>query len=548
MRRPALAALLVVASVLPALVGAAPAARPGHVEPLDPSALPAQLRVVRTDDAQPWTTVGCEAPFRFDPDTGCVRTVGDGLLEVVGPDGTVATTHGADPADDGHDHVHPGAPAVTEAPSDGPVAAAASWRSADLPTTRRPLVCAASDEARIVVLYGHLRGSADRRSHHLATIRETLERSNHAVAAAAARSGGPLADLPVACDADGRIAVRSVVLPSRAFADVKAALRAAGHQRPMVKYLVFGDFPANTPGVAGIADLFPDDRRSADNHNNGRLPMYALVYGERHFTGPTALHELAHTMGAVQRGAPHADGTGHCTVVADVVCHPGGRPVCGTLAFDCGNDTYFSTSTRPGEWLHEHWNLGWEGNRFIRLDTSGDRAIVSDGIAFRDVHGTTHAEAIRRVAAAGITTGFPDGTFRPGAAVTRAQMATFLVRALDLRSGSAPGFRDVVGSVHEDAVRAVAAAGITTGYRDGTFRPGADVTRGQMASFLSRALELEPSPSRPFTDARGSTHEAAIAAVAAAGITQGFDDGTFRPGDRVTRGQMASFLVRALDV
>ena len=109
--------------------------------------------------------------------------------------------------------------------------------------------------------------------------------------------------------------------------------------------------------------------------------------------------------------------------------------------------------------------------------------------AFSDVAGTTHEAAITAVAAAGIAGGFPDGTFRPGAAVTRGQMASFLMRALELE-GATPPFEDAVGTTHAIAIGAVAEAGIAGGFPDGTFRPGAAVTRGQMASFLARGLGL----------------------------------------------------------
>ncbi|MEX2430733.1 MAG: S-layer homology domain-containing protein, partial [Dehalococcoidia bacterium] len=113
---------------------------------------------------------------------------------------------------------------------------------------------------------------------------------------------------------------------------------------------------------------------------------------------------------------------------------------------------------------------------------------------------------------------------------------------------AAPSFTDTGGSTHEAAIEAVAGASITGGYSDGTFRPGANVTRGQMAAFLARALDLSPGPGGTFGDVTGSTHEAAIEAVAGASITGGYSDGTFRPGANVTRGQMAAFIARALSL
>lgn len=167
------------------------------------------------------------------------------------------------------------------------------------------------------------------------------------------------------------------------------------------------------------------------------------------------------------------------------------------------------------------------------------------GEEFSDTGGTTHDGAVSATADAGVAGGFPDGTFRPGAPVTRGQMAAFLTRALRLPRAAAHTFVDVSGSVHEAAVAALAAAGITGGYPDGTFRPDVVVSRGQMAAFLQRALDLAPG-AQTFADAASTVFADAVAAVAAAGIAGGFPDGTFRPGAAVTRGQMATFLVRAL--
>jgi hypothetical protein len=158
-----------------------------------------------------------------------------------------------------------------------------------------------------------------------------------------------------------------------------------------------------------------------------------------------------------------------------------------------------------------------------------------------------HASTIYELAQRGWASGYPDGTFRPAESVQRGQMATFLSRALGLTADGSPSpFVDTSGSVHEQAIIAVWSAGVASGYPDGSFRPATSVTRGQMASFLVRAFGIAAAgqPST-FGDISGNTHEAAIEALAAAGITGGFPDGTFRPDTAVTRGQMATFLIRA---
>jgi hypothetical protein len=70
-------------------------------------------------------------------------------------------------------------------------------------------------------------------------------------------------------------------------------------------------------------------------------------------------------------------------------------------------------------------------------------------------------------------------------------MASFLARALQLPPGDGALPRDVAADAsHAESISAVLRAGIASGYPDGTFRPGEPITRGQMATFLARAMEL----------------------------------------------------------
>ena len=173
-------------------------------------------------------------------------------------------------------------------------------------------------------------------------------------------------------------------------------------------------------------------------------------------------------------------------------------------------------------------------------------------ITLTDLDGNLHEAAILRMVAAGVIRGFDDGTYRPRLPVTRGQMASLLARALGLDiepcEQDCTGPSDIAGTTHADAIRAMVDAGLATGFEDGTFRPGDLVTRAQMATFLALAFDLDTEDAdHPFTDvAPGSTHETAIAAIRRAGITLGVTETTFRPRDDVQRDQMASFLDRAL--
>ncbi len=186
---------------------------------------------------------------------------------------------------------------------------------------------------------------------------------------------------------------------------------------------------------------------------------------------------------------------------------------------------------------------------------TADASMLPPGGTFIDDNGSVHEGSIEAIAALGITKGCnpPRNTrYCPGDAVTRGQMAAFLQRALALPRSNTDYFIDDDQTVFERAINAIAEAGITKGCNPPTndqFCPGNLVTRGQMAAFLVRALALPDSNTDYFIDDDGSVFESVINTLAAAGITKGCNppaNDRFCPGNPVTRGQMATFLSRAL--
>ncbi|MGI9528831.1 MAG: PhnD/SsuA/transferrin family substrate-binding protein [Acidimicrobiia bacterium] len=165
---------------------------------------------------------------------------------------------------------------------------------------------------------------------------------------------------------------------------------------------------------------------------------------------------------------------------------------------------------------------------------------------------------IEWMAKAGITKGCNPPTndrYGPNANVTRGQMAAFLVRALKLTDRLDDPFIDDDDSLFEADIEKLAAAGITKGCNPSEgntrFCPDARVTRGQMAAFLVRALKYtDDGGGDLFVDDDGSIFEHDIDCLGTAGVTKGCNpaDGNtkFCPDSNVTRGQMAAFLHRAL--
>ncbi|WP_159448823.1 S-layer homology domain-containing protein [Demequina sp. NBRC 110053] len=178
---------------------------------------------------------------------------------------------------------------------------------------------------------------------------------------------------------------------------------------------------------------------------------------------------------------------------------------------------------------------------------------ASAASTFPDVPTGTPFEAeITWLADQGISTGYADGTFRPDAAITRDAMAAFMYRLAGKPVFTAPArspFEDVTPqSAFYKEIAWLASTGVTTGYADGTFRPFESVTRDAMAAFMYR-LAGKPAytaPARsPFEDVTPrSAFFTEISWLAAAGVTTGWSDGTYRPFRTIARDAMAAFMFR----
>ena len=186
-------------------------------------------------------------------------------------------------------------------------------------------------------------------------------------------------------------------------------------------------------------------------------------------------------------------------------------------------------------------------------------ALLDGTINFSDVPpGWTFDHEIRWLSQLGVTSGYDEVggtvTYRGSQPVLREQMAAFLYRfeheGSNPESGSpAADFTDVAASHPFTAhIAWLADEGITTGYADGAFRPGQPVLREQMAAFLYRMAGSPPvtlPQGSPFRDVP-TTHVffTEIVWLSRSGITTGYDDGSFAPSQPVRREQMAAFLYR----
>ncbi|MDQ0077140.1 S-layer homology domain-containing protein [Arthrobacter oryzae] len=149
-----------------------------------------------------------------------------------------------------------------------------------------------------------------------------------------------------------------------------------------------------------------------------------------------------------------------------------------------------------------------------------------------------------------ITQGYADGTFRPLTSINRDAMAAFLYRLAGSPAvpANAPTFTDVAPSNQfYNEIRWLASRGISTGYPDGTYRPLQPVNRDAMAAFLYRynGSPAVPGTAPTFPDVTsGNQFYNEIRWLGATGITTGYPDGTFRPVQPINRDAMAAFVYR----
>lgn len=179
-------------------------------------------------------------------------------------------------------------------------------------------------------------------------------------------------------------------------------------------------------------------------------------------------------------------------------------------------------------------------------------AMTEASVKFKDLDPRAYYyQPVLQLAERGVLAGFGDGTFRPNSSVTRGQAAIMIAKSVGLNTSNVknPGFRDV--STKDPMYKYIAALanqGAISGYMDKTFRPNEPITRGQMAKIITLAYGFEKATTlnHDFADVKSNNpfaHD--IQTIFNLKITSGVSPISFAPNQRVSRGQMASFIIRA---
>ncbi|MCI2058300.1 MAG: S-layer homology domain-containing protein [Oscillibacter sp.] len=197
------------------------------------------------------------------------------------------------------------------------------------------------------------------------------------------------------------------------------------------------------------------------------------------------------------------------------------------------------------------------GKWYARINslTNSTYALIYNAESFSDTTGKWYRAAVTEMASRKIINGYSNGTFRGEAAVTRAQFAAIIVRALGLPDNGKSSFTDVSsGSWCYGAVGTAVKYGIVQGYSDGSFRPNANITRQQAMAMIARAAAITELGGKTAADLSQFKDHATVGAWAktyveynvANGLIQGDSSGHLNPNDNISRAQTAVVVLRLL--
>ncbi len=159
------------------------------------------------------------------------------------------------------------------------------------------------------------------------------------------------------------------------------------------------------------------------------------------------------------------------------------------------------------------------------------------------------SDVIAELSDLGYISGYPDGSFKPDNTITRAELATVLVKAFQLPVASGKVFDDTANHWAQNYIAGSYAAGIVSGYSESSFGPDDPVTREQIAVMIVKAAKISGATEDiPFADGDNTSAWAkdSLAAVVQNGIMKGYPDNTFAPKHQATRAEAVMVIANAL--
>lgn len=171
-----------------------------------------------------------------------------------------------------------------------------------------------------------------------------------------------------------------------------------------------------------------------------------------------------------------------------------------------------------------------------------------------DIKGHWAETQITSLVEKGIVSGYTDGTFRPDNTITRAEFMTLSNRAFAYKAQADISYTDVnISDWFYEEVAKAKAAGYISGYEDGTMKPNNQISRQEVAIIVAKIKNLnvaaDSATLAKFTDAASipDWSRGAVSAIVKAGYVAGYPDGTFKPTNPITRAEAVIILFKAMD-
>ncbi len=183
-------------------------------------------------------------------------------------------------------------------------------------------------------------------------------------------------------------------------------------------------------------------------------------------------------------------------------------------------------------------------------ETSTSPTVVAGEVIFKDMPADAwYKNYVSELVSKHILSGYSDGTFCPGRNITRAEFSKMICLSMgwDLIEPSHPSFGDIAESDWSYRyIETAKAHGAIGGYSDGSFKPGRNITRAEITKVISTVLKLAQGDSL-FTDISASWAKDAINSCVKAGIVAGYADNSFRPNNTATRAEAAKMIYALLN-
>ena len=169
-----------------------------------------------------------------------------------------------------------------------------------------------------------------------------------------------------------------------------------------------------------------------------------------------------------------------------------------------------------------------------------------------DIQGNWAYDSIKRLLGMGVVAGYTDGSYKPGNNVTRAEFAKIMVDAMGWKAETAPSLKfadaSLIGDWAKGYVATAVSKGLIAGYSDNTFKPANQITRAEIATIVVKALGKTAEGTSAFTDASSipAWAQGYVATAVKEGIVAGYSDKTFKAGNNATRAEAAKMTTNML--